>query len=242
MKRELNVCEEWKRERLTREEEEKNAQRLEWRVSGCERRVGGSGLDVSWLCGSLCSSLVPLQVGVRAHNWLTMHLQYVWHQHVNNSSSTSCLNYWYGEEYRNGRQKTADYVAGRHDARCGKELSVVSFPNKLGGVLPKMKKTKLNQIKKNGSDELRFIYIFCLLRRANLLNNNILHSKNANIRFAVQKLEHLRDQDDADGRHRTDAESSLIFNPIKILNHESINRQIIALRVSEWSSCSNRVI
>lgn len=131
MKRELNVCEEWKRERLTREEEgKKNAQRLEWRVSGCERRVGGSGLDVSWLCGSPRSSLVSLQVGVRAHNWLTMHLQYVWHQHVNNSSSTSCLNYWCGEEYRDGRQKTADYVAARHDARCGKELSAFSFPNK----------------------------------------------------------------------------------------------------------------
>lgn len=37
---------------------------------------------------------------------------YVWHQHVNNSSSTSCLNYWCLKDYRNSQQKTAVWKEG----------------------------------------------------------------------------------------------------------------------------------
>lgn len=58
------------------------------------------------------SSSGAFKSGVQACKSSTMHLQCVWHQHVNNSSSTSCLNYWCLKEYRSRQQKTDSLEGG----------------------------------------------------------------------------------------------------------------------------------
>lgn len=90
--------------------------------------------------------LVHLKVGYRP----TTRAQciYVWHHHVNNSFSTSCLNYWCLKEYRTRQQKTAEGVSMMQDGEKNYDFIIIySFIPKW--VICQMKKNvTFNQINK----------------------------------------------------------------------------------------------
>lgn len=124
--------------------------------------------------------------GVQAHNPRARCI-YVWHQHVNNSSSTSCLNYWCLKEYRNRQQKNSSLEGEgmMQDVEKNYDFVIIYSFSLQNELFTKMKNVMSNQIKENiyisiciAAMKIKLmVYYVLLLVRSNLWSNNIVDNK-----------------------------------------------------------------